>query len=146
MYSLNKLTDDDIPIPIKHICKPESLGKDMTGLELHEFGLALFMTFIEVQNGKIKAVNMNPENGAPHVLVENPQKVLLYIWVKTDLAPNIPVYVPNDTHDVITEISKKYRAIPSFASITISCASKEGNLIPKCGGEYYAVLNEFEEI
>ena len=22
------------------------------------------------------------------------QKVLLYVWVKTDLAPNIPVYVP----------------------------------------------------
>ncbi len=37
-------------------------------------------------------------------------------------------------------------SMPSFASITISCASKEGNLIPKCGGEYYAVLNELEEI
>jgi len=146
MYSLNKLTDDEIPIPITHICKPERLGKDMTGLELHKFGLALFMTFIEVQNGKLIAVNMNPENGAPHVLVENPEKVLLYVWVKTDLAPNIPVYVPNNTHDLITEISRKYRAIPSFASITISCASKEGNLIPKCGGEYYAVLNEFERI
>ena len=146
MYSLNKLTNDDISIPITHICKTERLGKDMTGLELHEFGLALFMTFLEVQNGKLIAVNMNPENGAPHVLVENPEKVLLYVWVKTDLAPNIPVYVPNETHDVITEISRQYRAIPSFASITISCASKEGNLIPKCGGEYYAVLNEFEEI
>ncbi|MGA2408437.1 MAG: hypothetical protein ABSF81_17050 [Bacteroidales bacterium] len=146
MFSLNKLTDDDIPIPIMHICKPERLGKDMTGLELHEFGLALFMTFIEVQNGKLMAINMNPENGAPNVLVEDSQNVLLYVWVKTDLAPNIPVYVPNETHDVITEISRKYRAILSFASITISCASKEGNLIPKCGGEYYAVLNEFEEI
>jgi hypothetical protein len=104
------------------------------------------MTFIEVQNGKLIAVNMNPENGAPNVLVENPEKVLLYVWVKTDLAPNIPIYVPNETQDVITEISRKYRAIPSFASITISCASKEGNLIPKCGGEYYAVLNELEEI
>jgi hypothetical protein len=146
MTYLNKLTDDDIPIPITHICKPERFGKDMTGLELQEFGLALFMTFLVVQDGKLIAVNMNPENGAPHVLVENPQKVLLYVWVKTDLAPNIPVYVPNNTHDLITEISRKYRAIPSFASITISCASKEGNLIPKCGGEYYAVLNEFERI
>jgi hypothetical protein len=146
MFSLNKLTDDDIPIPITHICKPERLGKEMTGLELHEFGLALFMTFLVVQDGKLIAVNMNPENGATHVLVENPEKVLLYVWVKTDLSPNIPVYVPNDTHDVITEISRNYRAIPSFASITISCASKEGNLIPKCGSEYYAVLNELEEI
>jgi hypothetical protein len=146
MFSLNKLTDDDIPIPIPHICKPERFGKDMTGLELQEFGLTLFMTFLVVQDGKLIAVNMNPENGAPHVLVESPQKVLLYVWVKTDLAPNIPVYVPNDTHDVITERSRKYRAIPSFASITISCASKAGNLIPKCGGEYYAVLNELEEI
>jgi hypothetical protein len=145
MFSLNKLSDDDTPIPITHRCRPERVGKDMTGKELHEFGLALFMTFLVVQDGKLIAVNMNPENGAPHVLVENPQKVL-YVWVKTDLAPNIPVYVPNDTHDVITEISRKYRAIPSFASITISCASKKGNLIPKCGGEYYAVLNEFEEI
>ena len=118
----------------------------MTGLELHEFGLALFMTFIEVQNGKLIAVNMNPENGAPNVLVENPGQVLLYVWVKTDLAPNIPVYVPNKTHDVITEISRKYRAILSFASITISCAYQESNLIPKCGGEYYAVLNKFDEI
>jgi hypothetical protein len=118
----------------------------MTGLELHEFGLALFMTFIEVQKGKIKAVNMTPENGAPRVLVENPEKVLLYVWVKTDLAPNIPVYVPNETHDFITNLSRQYKAIPSFASITISCACKEGNLMPKCGGKYYAVLNKFEEI
>ncbi|MGD0755962.1 MAG: hypothetical protein ABR927_12985 [Bacteroidales bacterium] len=146
MYSLNKLTDDEIPIPITHICKPERLGKDMTGLELHKFGLALFMTFIEVQNGKLIAVNMNPENGAPHVLVENPEKVLLYVWVKTDLAPNIPIYVPNETHAVITEISREYKAIPSFASITISCASQESNLLPKCGGEDCAVLNEFEAI
>jgi hypothetical protein len=78
-------------------------------------------------------------------MIWNLQKVLLYVWVKTDLAPNIPVYVPNETHDVITEISRKYRARPSFASITISCAFPESNLIPKCGGEYYAVLNEFEE-
>jgi hypothetical protein len=62
------------------------------------------------------------------------------------LAPNIPVYVPNDTHDVISKISREYGAIPSFASITISSASKEDNLVPKCGGEYYAVLNEFEKI
>ena len=89
---------------------------------------------------------MNPENGAPDVLVENPQNVLLYIWVKTDLAPNIPVYVGNDTFDVIAKISREYGAKLFFASITISCASKEGNFVPKCGGEYYAVLNELEEI
>ena len=146
MTYLNKLTDDDIPIPLTHICKPERLGKDMTGLELHEFGLFLFMSFLEIQNGKLKAVNMNPENGAPHVLVENPQKLLLYIWVKTDLAPNIPVYVQNDTFDVIAKISKEYGAKLCFASITISCASKESQLIPKCGDEYYAILNELEEI
>jgi hypothetical protein len=144
MFSLNKLTDDDIPIT--HICKPERLGKDMTGLELHEFGIALFMTFIKVQNGKLIAFNINPENGAPNVLVKNPQKVLLYVWVKTDLAPIIPVYVRNETHDTITKLSRQYKAVSSFASITISCASHERNSIPKCGGEYYAVLNKFEEI
>jgi hypothetical protein len=81
-----------------------------------------------------------------NVLVENPEKVLLYVWVKTDLAPNISVYVANETHDFIIKLSKEYKAIPSFASITISCASDERNLVPKCGGEYYAVLIEFEEI
>ena len=146
MFSLNKLTDDDIPIPITHICKPERLGKDMTGLELHEFGLMLFMTFLEVQNFKLRAINVNPENGAPDVLVEDPEKVLLYVWVKTDLAPNRPVYVTYDTFELIDKISKEYGAKPSFASITINCALKDGNLLPKCGGEYYAILNEFEEI
>ena len=140
------MTDDDIPIRLTHICKPDRSGNDMPGLELHEFGLFLFMSFLEIQNGKLKAVNMNPENGAPHVLVENPQKLLLYIWVKTDLAPNIPVYVQNDTFDVIAKISKEYGAKLCFASITISCASKESQLIPKCGDEYYAILNELEEI
>ena len=146
MFSLNKLSDDDIPIPITHRCRPDRVGKDMTGLELHEFGLALFTSYLSDQGGELVAVNMNPENGAPHILIEKPEKVLLYTWVKTYLAPNIPVYVPNETHDVITEISREYRARPSFASITISCAFPEINLIPKCGGEYYAVLNEFEEI
>lgn len=56
--------------------------------------------------------------------------------VKIDLAPDIHVYVPNKTHDVITEISRQYKAIPGFASITISCAFKEGNLIPKYGDEF----------
>jgi hypothetical protein len=134
MFSLNKLTDDDIPIPITHKCKPERLGKDMTGLELQEFGLALFSSFIEVQNGKLMAVNITPQNGAPNVLVEDHQKVLLYVWVKTDLAPNIPVYVQNDTYDVISKISREYGAKLCFASITISCASNDGSLIPKCGG------------
>jgi hypothetical protein len=99
MYSLNKLSDDDIPIPIPHICKLERLGKDLTAIELHEFGLSLFITILVVQDGKLIAVNMNPENGTPHVLVENPQKVLVYFWVKTDLDPNIPVYVPQSQMD-----------------------------------------------
>jgi hypothetical protein len=60
---------------------------------------------------------------------------------------NLGIYESsNDTHDVISKISRKYGVIPSFAIITISCTSREGNLIPKCGGEYYAVLNELEEI
>ena len=146
MFYLNKLTDDDTPIPITHRCKPERLGKDMTGIELQEFGLALFVSYFSDQGGKLVALNMNPENGAPQVIIKNPQKVLLYVWVKTDLAPNIPVYVPNESHDVINKLSRQYKAIPSFASITISCVSPEGNSIPKCGGEFYAVLNDFEEI
>ena len=68
MTYLNKLTDDDIPIPITHICKPERLGKDMTGLELHEFGISLLITFLHVQNGTFIAVNMNPDNVAPHIV------------------------------------------------------------------------------
>jgi hypothetical protein len=79
-------------------------------------------------------------------MIWNQQNVLLYVWVKTDLVPNIPVYVPNETHDFITNLLKQYKAIPSFASVTISCASKESNHIPKCGGEFFAVLNEFEAI
>ncbi len=146
MFSLNKLTDDDKPIPITDRCRPERIGKDMTGLELHEFGLALFTSYFSNQGCELFAINMNPENGAPHIMIWNQQKVLLYVWVKTDLAPNIPVYVPNETHDIIKKLSKQYKAIPSFASITISVASQEGNLIPKCGGKYYAVLNEFEAI
>ena len=143
MYSLNKLTDDDIPIPITHLCKPERLGQDMTGFDLHEFGLALFTSYFSNQGWELFAINMNPENGAPHVMIWDQQKVLLYVWVKTDLAPNIPLYAPNETHDAIVEASRKYGAKPCFASITISCASEESNLIPKCGGEYYAVLNAF---
>ena len=146
MFSLNKLSDDDTPIPIIHRCRPDRVGKDMSGLELHEFGLALFTSYLSDQNFELVAVNMNPENGAPHIMIWNPQKVLFYIWVKTDLAPNIPVYVPNDTHDVITEISRKYKAILSFASITIRCAAPEFNSIPKCGEDYFAVLNDFDEV
>jgi hypothetical protein len=140
MFSLNKLSDDNTPIPITHRCRPDRVGKDMTGLELHEFGLALFTSYFSDQGGELLAINMNPENGAPHVMIWNQQKV------KTDLAPNITVYVPNETHDFITNLSKQYKTIPGFASITISCAYQESNLIPKCEGEFFAVLNEFEEI
>jgi hypothetical protein len=106
MFSLNKLSDDDTPIPITHRCRPDRIGKDMTGLELHEFGLALFTSYFSNQGWELFAINMNPENGAPHVMIWNQQKVLLYIWVKTDLAPNIPVYVPNcsPTYEVDLEL------------------------------------------
>jgi hypothetical protein len=60
--------------------------------------------------------------------------------------PIIPVHERNETHDAIVEASRRYGAKSCFASVTISNASKEGNLIPKCSGEYYAVLNEFKEI
>jgi hypothetical protein len=118
----------------------------MTGSELHEFGLFMFIGYFETQGGKLMGINMNPENGAPDVMIGNPNNVLFYVWVKTDLAPNIPVYVPNETHDFITKISNKYNISLGFASITIHCASPEDNSIPKCGGEFYVVLNEFEEI
>jgi hypothetical protein len=49
-----------------------------------------------------------------NVLVENPEKVLLYVWVKTDLAPNIPVYIPNETYDVITELLFTWSPIWGF--------------------------------
>ena len=146
MTYLNKLTDDDIPIPITHICKAERSGKDMTGLELHEFGLSLFMTYLVVQDSNLIGVIMNPDDGAPNLIIENPQKELLYIWVKTSLAPIIPVNERTEWHDAIVEASRKRGAKPCFASITISSASRDGNLIPKCGSYYYAILNEFEEI
>ena len=96
---------------------------------MHEFGLALFTSYQSDQGGELVAINMNPENGCPHVMIANLWKVLLYVWVKTDLAPNIPVYVPNEIYDFITKLSGQYKAIPSFASITIRCASPESNLI-----------------
>ena len=89
---------------------------------------------------------MNPEDGATNLVVENPQKVLFYIWVKTKMALNIPMHERNGIHDATVEASRKYGAIPCIASITISSASKGGNLIPKCGVEYYTVLNGLEEI
>jgi hypothetical protein len=146
MIYLSKVTDDDVPIPIIHPCKPERVGKDMTGSELHEFGLFMFMAFHRRQDFELYAINLNPENGAPNVMIFNPQKVLLYVWVKTGLAPTVPTYVPNETHDTIMKLCKEYHAVPCFASITISCASISIDSIPKCGGEYYVMLNEFEEI
>jgi hypothetical protein len=146
MVYLNRLTDDNVPIPIIPPCKPDRIGKDMKGTELHEFGLFMFIGYFQGQGGKLIAINMNPENGAPNVIFEDPNNVLLYVWVKTDLAPNIPAFVRNDKHDKIIQLSKQNRAVPSFASITIRCASPEANSIPKCDGEYYVVLNEFKEI
>jgi hypothetical protein len=63
MFWLNKLTVDDTPIPIAHRCRPEGLGKNMTGSELHEFGLFMFIAFFEGQDFELYAINMNPENG-----------------------------------------------------------------------------------
>jgi hypothetical protein len=147
MITLNSTLPNGKIQPIAH--KGDDLkrvGEVMTNKELHEFGLFMFIAFLEGQDFEPYAINMNPENCAPDVMLWNPQKLLLYIWVKTDLAPNVPVYVPNETHDTIMKLCKEYHAVPSFASITISCATPQDKLIPKCGSEYYAMLNEFEEI
>ena len=50
MVYLSKVTDDDVPIPITHPCKPDRVGKDMTGSELFEFGLFMFIAFLEGQD------------------------------------------------------------------------------------------------
>ena len=89
---------------------------------------------------------MNPQNSYPNIVVENPQKVLLYIWVKTELSPDVHAYKPDDDHGEMFKLLKQFGAVPAFAGIMISCVSIEGNLIPKCGDEYYAVFNELEEI
>jgi hypothetical protein len=68
-----------------------------------------------------------------HVMIFNPQKMLVYVLVKTDLALNVPKYVPNETHHTIMKLCKEYNAVPGFASNTISCVSAVGSSIPKCG-------------
>jgi hypothetical protein len=73
MVYLNKLTDDDIPIPIPHIRKPERTGKDMTGQKLYEFGLTVLLAFLQVQNGKLEAINMSSDTGCPNIILHNPQ-------------------------------------------------------------------------
>ena len=62
----------------------------MTKEGIHEFGISLLLVYLHLQKGNLINVNMNLANGYPPIVVENPKKEFLYVWVKTELYPNIP--------------------------------------------------------
>jgi hypothetical protein len=87
MILLNQLSAENKPITIAHICNPERVGNAMTKAELHKFGIPMLTAFLDGQDGNIIEVCMDISNNYPHIVLLNPNKVLLHVWVKTVLFP-----------------------------------------------------------
>jgi hypothetical protein len=143
MIELNKYKD----VPIVHKCGRDRVGKPMTKQEIHEFGIALLVVYLYYQkSGTLLSENDSISNEFPHLVVKNPKKELLYIWVKTEIAPALPKYIPDENHDRIIKLAKQFNAKPVFAGIILKCSSNEENSIPLCGGGYFAQFTGFKVI
>jgi hypothetical protein len=62
---------------------PERDGEIMSKEDIHEFGLAMLIVYLNKQNGKLIRANNNIGNEYPHLVTKNPKGELLYIWVNS---------------------------------------------------------------
>jgi hypothetical protein len=138
MISLNKLSNDNKPIPILHKCNPERIGQEMKEQETPDFGLDLLIVYLYQQRGTLISANGNLGTDYPHLVARNPKNELLYIWIKTEIAPKVPRYIPGDNHEDIVNIALQNNTIQVFSGIILTCASTEEKNIPVCGGSYFA--------
>jgi hypothetical protein len=139
MITLNKTLPDGQIKPIVHNGdNPERVGKIMTKAELHAFGVGVLVGFFHNQKGKLFRSNHNLGNEYPHIVVESPKDGLLYVWVRTEMYPNIPSIVSIENQEEVFNISNQFNAIPVFAGLRLSCISTEENNIPFYGGKYIA--------
>jgi hypothetical protein len=116
----------------------------MTKEELHEFGLALLIAYLNYQKGTLIRSNHNIGNAYPHIIAKNPEGELLYIWVKTEMYPTMPSIVSIENHEGVIKLSNQFNAIPAFAGMRITNISAEEKSIPVYGGGYVAEFIGFK--
>ena len=146
MEYLNKKGPDFKLIPITHKCDEDRIGKVMTPIELHQFGIDLLITHLYKQNGKFIGINDSFDNEYPHLVVKNPDKELLYIWITTEMYPNIPGVEVIDNPESAINLSNRFKAKPVFAGIRLACVSTEKKEIAICGGEFHVEFTGLKRV
>lgn len=121
MEYLNVLGMRHEPIPIRHKCDDDRIGKEMTKQELHQFGMDLLITYLFKRSGKFLGVNDNISDDYPHLVVKRPDNELLYIWVKTNLYPIFPEIKSLGNLEEVISLSERFKARPNFAGIRFRC-------------------------
>lgn len=145
MILLNSILPDDRIQPITHKGDyPERNGEIMTDQELHEFGVALLIVYLYKQKGELIRGNHKIGNEYPHLVAKNPDGVLLYIWIKTEMYPKIPSIKSMENHEEVNKLSKQFNATPVFAGMRLKCVTKENNNIPVFGAGYVAEFTGFK--
>jgi hypothetical protein len=133
-------------VGITHKCNPERTGQIMTEKEIHEFGIELLIVYLYNQKGELISANKNLSNDYPHLVSKNPKGELLYIWIKTEMYPNIPRVESIDNPEESVRLSKQFNAIPVFAGIRLKRTSSKENDQSICGGQYIAEFTGFKMI
>ena len=103
-------------------------------------------TFYKQQSGKLIKSNHTRYSEYPNLIAENPDKQLLYIWIATDINPNIPSYTEDEHHEERIALSRSHNALPVFAGIVLSCYPTDEDIVPLCGGIYIAEFTGFKAI
>jgi hypothetical protein len=144
MIPINKSLPDGKLKPIPHKeNNPERVGKIMTKEELHKFGLALLIAYLNIQKGELIRSNHSLGNEYPHLVAKNPKGQLLYIWVKTEMYPTMPGILSIENHEEVIKLSKQFNATPVFAGMKLTCVSTEEMSVPVYGAGYNAEFTGF---
>jgi hypothetical protein len=145
MITINKILPDGQIKPIPHKGDdPERVGEIMTEKEIHEFGISLLIVYLYKQKGELISANKNLSNDYPHLVAKNPKGELLYIWIKTEIYPNIPRVESIDNPEEVINLAEQFNAIPVFAGMVLKCVSTKENNIPICGGQYIVEFTGFK--
>jgi len=145
MITLNSILKDGRIQPIPHIGdNPDRVGEIMTSEEIHEFGLGLLIVYLYKQKGDLISSNGNLSMEYPHLVARNPKGELLYIWVRTEITPIVPRYIPGENHEEIISLAKQNNATPVFAGIVLT--PTEENTVPICGGDFIAQFTGFKQM
>lgn len=125
------------PEIIKHDCKPERVGKEMTREERHRFAVELLAKLYKKSGMIVVDINHNYHREYPNLVMQSKNGNLYYVIIETACFPKRAESITLADFSEMKQYAKEFNATPTFAGMSflnINCDMNECKMI--CGDSY----------